>query len=393
MGGRGFQMTRWSIIGATVLLCLAMQCTKGVAATAEGAGTAELAKLSAQIAHRPRDTALNLRYAQLAERLHYPRLALSAYERILSYDPENADALAGIDRVRRIIQPNTTQWLLGLGAAYESNPTNVPKGLAEGEAQFIGNLKVRDERDLDGVRWRTDGDISGTAHSYDTDLDYAYAGATTGPLLEVMPGLTAAPAIGGGASYFDGNFFYGEGVAQTTLEAYPNGAYQSIRIRGALRDYNTFFVTDPLGGYVDITGKFTFPSVVPYTSLVFTPWARWSAIEGTLGPVNPLVGVQPGDYDEFGARFDVLHSIEDWVVFGGNFSLYGRYYRDEFVAGSAIEKRSDFLLSPGASIIFPHLYQYQNTLRIDYNFLRDSSNDPTHSFIDNIVTVTALRSF
>jgi hypothetical protein len=386
-------MTRWSVIGATVLLCLAMQCTVGAAATADGAGTAELARLSAEIAHRPRDTALNLRYAQLAERLHYPRLALSSYERILSYDPQNPDALAGIDRVRRIIQPSTTQWLLGVGAAYESNPTEVPRGLAEGEAQFIGNLTVRDERNLDGVRWRTDGDITGTAHSYDTFLDYAYAGATTGPLLEVVPGLTAAPALGGGASYFDGNFFYGEGVAQTTFEAYPDGAYQSIRIRGALRDYNSFFVPDQLGGYVDITGKFTFPSVVPYTSLVFTPWARWTSIEGALGPVNPLVGIQPGDYSEVGARFDVLHSIEDWVIFGANFALYDRDYRDEYVAGSTTVKRSDFLVSPGASIVFPHLYQYQNTLRIDYNFLKDNSNDPTHTFSDHIVAVTVLRSF
>jgi hypothetical protein len=370
-----------------------MQCSVGAAATGDGAGTAELAKLSAEIAHHPQDTALNLRYAALAERLHYPRLALSAYERILSYDPQNADALAGINRVRRIIQPNTTQWLLGLGGTYESNPTYVPSGTATGEGEFFGGLQVRDERNLDGVRWRTDGSITGTAHGLDTYLDYAYAGATTGPLLDVLPGLTAAPAIGGGASYFDGNFFYGEGVAQTTFEAYPDGAYQSIRIRGALRDYNTFFVPDQLGGYVDVTGKFTFPSVVPYTSVIFSPWLRWTSIEGMLGPVNPVMGVQPGDYTEFGARVDVLHSIEDWVIFGANFSLYGRDYRDEFVGGSTTEKRSDFLFAPGASIIFPHLFQYQNTLRFDYTFLKDNSNDPIHTFSDNIVSVTALRSF
>jgi len=386
-------MTRLGLIGAVVLVVLGMQCTAGLGATADGAGTAELAKLAAEIAHRPRDTALNLRYAALAERLHYDRLALSTFERILSYDPQNADAQAGIDRVRRRLQPATTQWLLGLSAIYESNPTYVPRGASEGEGQFFGDLKVRDERNFDDVRWRTDGEIYGTAHSLDTYLDYAYAGATTGPLLEVVPGLTAAPAVGGGASYFDGNFFYGEGVAQTTFEAYPDGAYESIRIRGALRDYNTFFVPDQLGGYVDVTGKFTFPSIVPYTSFVFTPWLRWTSIEGMLGPVNPIVGIQPGDYTEFGARGDLLHSFEDWVILGANLSLYERDYRDEFVAGSTTVKRSDFIVQPGASIIFPHLYQYQNTLRIDYTFMKDNSNDPTHTFIDNIVTVTLYRSF
>jgi hypothetical protein len=55
--------------------------------------------------------------------------------------------------------------------------------------------------------------------------------------------------------------------------------------------------------------------------------------------------------------------------------------------------RNDTTVAPGASLIFPHLFQYQNTLRFDYTYMNDRSNDATKSYIDNIVTVTASRGF
>ena len=77
-------------------------------------GLDALARLNQQILKSPTDPALNLQYAALAESLGLTRLALAAYERILMADPNNQAAQAGIDRVRRAIQPSTTRRPLSL---------------------------------------------------------------------------------------------------------------------------------------------------------------------------------------------------------------------------------------------------------------------------------------
>jgi hypothetical protein len=381
---------------------------------------AELARLNAEILRHPQDTALNLRYAALAEQLGERRLALSAYERILIYDPQNAAALAGVDRIRRGIQPNTTQYLLAFGAAYESNPTYAPSGSAHGEGQFFGDLNVRDDRSVGDMRWRTLANVDGIAHGDENELDYAYAGATTGPVWELLPGVQVNPAIGGGASIFDDHFFYSEAIGRVTFDAYPSGSYQSVTLRGAFRDYDTFFVPDHYGGYIDATGKFTIPISVPNVAFTVLPWVRWAQIEGPLGAVTTATAVQPGDYTEVGGQLNGYFSLRNGfapaspsggpppvltkapaspegfvlpdIILGANIAVSERYYRDEVVVG-ATNQRQDTTVSPGASIIFPHLFQYQNTLRFDYTYMDDRSNDATKSFVDNIGTVTWIRSF
>ena len=91
-------MARLRVIGATVLLYLGTQLAVGMAdpAMSVSGGSGELASLNAEILRQPNDTTLNLRYAALAEQLGKPRLALTAYERILVYDPQNQAALAGV---------------------------------------------------------------------------------------------------------------------------------------------------------------------------------------------------------------------------------------------------------------------------------------------------------
>ena len=404
-----------------IALCVVL-AAQAVRSTADAAaGSAELARLNDEILRRPQDTELNLRYAALAEQLGLPRLALSAYERVLIYDPTNAAALDGIDRVRRGVQPNTTQYVAGVGLIYESNPTYAPSGMAKGEAEEYGFLNVHDERTLGGTRWRTDGIVTGTVHDEQTQLDYGYAGATTGPLFEMLPGLTVHPAVGAGGSVFDGRFFYGEGIASLGFEAYPNGAYQSVTLRAALRDYNTFFVPDQTGGYVELFGKFTAPQLTPNAAFNVTPWLRWAAIKGPLGAVTTATAIQPGDYTEVGGQFNAFFSLNrefsasspapgtqpyptkapaappahsTWpdIILGANIVLSERYYRDEVVIGGTAQRR-DATVSPGASLIFAHLFQYQNTLRLDYSYIRDHSNDSTVSFVDNVVMLTLSRGF
>ncbi|HJU11913.1 MAG TPA: hypothetical protein VJ728_13605, partial [Candidatus Binataceae bacterium] len=386
-----------------------------------GPGFAELARLNAEILNHPQNTDLNLRYAALAEKLGEPRLALTAYERILIYDPSNAAALYGIDLVRRGIQPNTTQYVAGVGLIYESNPAYAPSVLAKGEAEQYGFLNVRDERTIGTTRWRTDGNVSGTVHDEQSQLDYGYVGATTGPLWEMLPGLTVHPALGAGASAFDGRFFYGEGIASLGFEAYPNGAYQAVTLRAGLRDYNTHFVPDQTGGFVELVGKFTAPVVVPNLAFSATPWLRWASIEGPLGAVTTATAIQPGDYTEVGGQLNAYvslnkvfsasspapgispyptkapaapslqHDFPD-VIVGANIVLSERYYRDEAVTGGTAQRR-DATAAPGASLILAHLFQYQNTLRLDYSYIHDHSNDSAKSFVDNVAMLTLTRGF
>jgi hypothetical protein len=400
-------MTRLGLIGASLLLYLGMPCGVGMADPANGlaanspaqpaagfaaGSSAQLAQLNAQIMRHPQDTALNLRYAALAEQLGERRLALTAYERILIYDPQNVAALAGVGRIRNGLRPNTTQYLARFGAIYESNPTYFPGGFIHGEGQAFGDLNMRDERSVGDTRWRTLANVDGIVHGDQNQLNYGYAGATTGPIWELLPGLQVNPALGGGASYFDGHFFYGEAIASATFEAYPDGAYESVKLRAAFRDYDTFFVPGQYGGYVDVTGKFTVPLAIADAAVSFSPWLRWSSIKGELGTVTSLNTVQPGDYTEVGGRLDGFYSLNDWLVFGANIEASERYYRDEVVVNGTAERR-DRTISPGAAIIFPHLFAYQNDLRIDYKYILDNSNDNFFSFVDHVVTVTAIRRF
>ena len=97
-----------------------------------------------------------MRFAQLAEESGHLRWALAAYERVVLNDPNNADALSGLTRVRRALQPDTTLLTVQLGAQYESNPRYyLPPH--RGEAQALGSAALLDERNLGGIRWRTNG--------------------------------------------------------------------------------------------------------------------------------------------------------------------------------------------------------------------------------------------
>lgn len=82
------------------------------------AGADELRQLYAQILRDPTNSELNFRYAQLAEQRGEIRKALSAYERILLNDPDNPDVRRALQRIRRALQPDTTQFFAELGAAY-----------------------------------------------------------------------------------------------------------------------------------------------------------------------------------------------------------------------------------------------------------------------------------
>jgi hypothetical protein len=356
----------------------------------------ELARLNQQILKSPSNVALNLQYAALAESVGLTRLALAAYERILMADPNNQAAQDGIDRVRKAIQPDTTQFVLETGYAFETNPRYTQVAPTQGKNELFGNLGMIDERTIGDMRWRTIGDAQILDHPGDgaSDLNYGHVGAVTGPVLDLMPGVTVNPGLGVGGAFFDRRWFYSEVSANATFQAYPNGAEQAVTLRGAWRDYNHAFFPGTQGGYADVIGKATLPEILPDTVIGFSPWARLSEISGGVGTaiISPTTDVQPGDYVELGGRLAAYHTLTDYLIVGGNFGLYGRFYQSEEVTPFTAH-RKDVALSPGVSAVIPHFLTYQNDLRIGYQYTWNHSNVATDTYKDHMITVSFVTRF
>ena len=356
------------------------------------AAASEIDALHAQILQHPDNAALNLRFAQLAEASGHIRWALAAYERVVLNDPNNADALSGLVRVRRAMQPATTLLTVQFGAQYESDPRYYLQP-HRGEAQAIGAASLFDERNLGGIRWRTNAVAAGILHANESDLNYAVAGADTGPVLDAFPGWTFRPAVGGNAAYFDHRFYYAEGALSGIFESVTEGIYRSLLLRGAYRSYDDFFPSSQ-GFYFEARGKAALPNVLgPSSVLIVSPFVLWSDISGSASIVNPIItDLQPGAYVEAGARVELIKSLATWVALGVNVAASVRHYRNDIVPIS-FEKRQDLIFSPGATLTFPNLFAYQSDLRLDYRYLADNSNDPSKSFHDHIVTVSIVARF
>jgi hypothetical protein len=185
------------------------------------------------------------------------------------------------------------------------------------------------------------------------------AGAETGPVLDVWPGWACRPAVGGNAAYFDRRFYYGEGAVSGTFESSAAGIYRAIQLRGAYRSYDDFFPSSE-GFYFEARGKLAVPQVLgPGSVAIVSPFVLWSDISGTASVVTPLVtDLQPGAYLEWGGRLDLIKSLTGWLVLGLNVTASKRDYRHDIVVTS-LEKRRDWILSPGATLTLPNLFAHQ----------------------------------
>ncbi len=189
--------------------------------------SAQLDRLYAEALKHSQDTELNLRFAREAEAAGVLRWALSAYERATINDPGNAEAQASLQRIRRKLQPNFSQMTLALGSAVETNP-RFCIGPRRTEFEGLASAVLFDERALGDIRWRTTG--AGNIHSKSHDLDYNTANLDTGPVLDVFPGWSLVPALGGAASYYDGHFYYGEGFQRRDEEIRRSHRHRDVAL-------------------------------------------------------------------------------------------------------------------------------------------------------------------
>ena len=350
----------------------------------------QLDALYSQVLKHPNDSQINLNFARAAEAAGVLRWALSAYERVTINDPGNAEAQTGLQRVRRKLQPDFSQVTVELGSAYESNPRYYV-GPRRSELEGLASASLRDERALNGVRWRTTGAVAGQVYSKSGDLNYGYAGLNTGPVIDLFSDWSVVPMIGGAGAYYDHHLYYGEGAVSATFERSSQSAFQSLQLRAAFRSYDDFFPTGS-GFYTEARARFAFPNALGNGSVVIlSPWVLYSDISGSvISPV--LTELAPGAYVEGGSKIEAYKGITDWLIVGGSLSYTRRAYRDDLVAPNG-SKRVDTLLIPGASLLFPHVLSYQTDLRLDYRYLWDNSNDSTKSFTDHVVTGTLVYRF
>ncbi len=360
-----------------------------VAASAE-----DFARLNAQMLNDPTNIELNLRYARLAEERGQLDKALAAYERVLAYDPNNAEAKSGLERARVRMLPAVTEIFTEFGAGSDSNPHQVPTG-QKIDVDLFGRVSVRDERTLMDTRWRTTGLFIGNLYRESGDLDYGYGSAAVGPVYAVGPSFTMHPAIGGTVSYFDHHLFYSEAFTSLIFEGYQGGVVQTYRFRGGYRDFDNFFPASQ-GFFADATAKFAKPEVLVAGDLfIFSPWVRWSGVGGSFLVNTPTIrvsnDVQLGRYGEGGARVEYYLTLVDWLMAGVNFSYNQREYAKSPLLTGGFLKRQDDIYSPGASLIFRHVLSVPGDIRLDYRYERDDSNDPMSSYTDHIVTLTYSR--
>jgi hypothetical protein len=350
----------------------------------------QLDALYAQVLRHPENSELNLQFARAADAAGKVRWALSAYERVTVNDPSNAEAQAGLQRIRRQLQPDYSQVTVSLGSAVETNPRYYI-GPRRTEVEGLASASLRDERAINGLRWRTTGAVAGQFYSQSGDLGYGYAGLNTGPVLDLFSGISMVPAIGGAATYYDHHFYYGEGAVSTTFEGASQGAYQSLQLKVAYRSYDDFFPSGD-GFYTEARGRLAFPNVLGNSSVVIlSSWVLYSDIQGSA--ISPaLTELAPGAYVEGGGKLELYKGIADWLIAGASLSYSRRAYRDDVVPITG-GKRADTLLIPGASWLFPHILSAQTDLRLDYKYLWDRSNDSTKSFTDHVVTATLIYRF
>ena len=65
--------------------------------------------------------------------------------------------------------------------------------------------------------------------------------------------------------------------------------------------------------------------------------------------------------------------------------------RMPMVATGVLLRRHDNIYSPGASLTYRHLWDLPGSVRFDYRYERDNSNDPFSSYNDHVVTLTYAR--
>jgi hypothetical protein len=356
-----------------LLLAASVGALSAGAAFAQDHNT-DLSDLNDQILNDPGNTQLNLRYAHAAEAAGKLRLALAAYERILVNDPSNAEARDGYERVRRAIEPNFTTARVEVGVATDTNAVNIRDvfGPTVDSTIYFGRALVADERNLFGLRWRSDLNVELDSYSEVEELNYDYIGAQTGPVFSVGPHMAVLPAVGVSHSWLGGHDYFTELDASLGMEGRTGDFSYWARVRYGHRDYAShdfsFFGGSSVledGGYTELTAGIAKPHLLSdRDALVVAPFYRHS----DLGSIFEFfTDFSPGKYNEYGLDVAYNYQILDHVQ-----ASVGVLYRKRDFRGV---DSTDTYTSPRASLTYQGLFSRNYDLKLEYSHRDNSSDD------------------
>lgn len=384
-----------------VFACLAMICVGGVfvslplGATAQAAAGVdpELRNIYRQILRNPTDSALNLKYAALAERKGMLRKALAAYQRVLMNDPRNAEAQAGLTRVATMLEPDFSAVYLHLGARYVTNLQHRTTGDVKNNDDFVGDARliVRDERRLGGMRWRTLGQLYADLHAESRNFDFGHVGASTGPLVALSDGWRLRPAVGAAFAWLDRKVFFTELSGQLGFETQGAGILRRVDIRLGYQFMGKDYAPGRDGIVFDVAPTFAIPGVVKQGDrITVRPSYKWNNANGrNADPAGVIGDIFPERYHQIGGKADYLAPIMGGKIYLGP-TIEGniRYYQSNVPGGST--RRRDVYLRPGVQIIVPNAFVNGHTLSIQYQHERNLSNVATKRFRNHVVGIRSI---
>ncbi|WP_142235802.1 hypothetical protein [Allostella humosa] len=342
----------------------------------------------------PTDVGLNLRYARAVEAEGDPRKAMMAYERVLSVEPANRDARRGLQRLagggRQTAQgASRTELIVGLGAQFESNPRLFDDGLSGNEdLSAVGVLRLEDERMLFGQRWRSRLNAQGRLYRTFSGGSLAYAGADTGPVLDIGRWGEARPLFGlEYARLGNGPLFA--------------SAYGGVEL--ALRDMGPLRAIDTLVSYADFDDRYPGRDGA---LLRLRPQLAWNGLlaTGDRLTVDPEIAYNAargeghryrywsagaaGFYMAplFGpvAGFQQIHA-------GPELTIEHRQYASATVAGD--DDRRDWRLSPGLRLIGTGFLEQDLSVVLRYYIDNNRSNEADKEYTNHTVSLVVYRRF
>lgn len=359
--------------------------------------------LYARILQRPDDVALNLAYGRMTEDTHDIRHAYAAYTRAYQADPNNVEALEGLNRARARLSPRVTSVTVNIGGTYTSNARQLPssqRGATYGLVQdgvFDANVTVTDERTINDRRWRTTAVALTQLESRASELNIGYVEAYTGPIHYFNPELWLHISPGASMAWIDNKHLFTEAALKLTLNTMRDGLLQSIVAKVGWRDVNNEPFSASDGLVVDVYGRFRAkPRLLPGDLFYFSPHYRYSKPDDPANYADPSIYSRPvfiGDYHEAGMRFAYYFPVRSATVWlGAGFTYYHRWYGQN-VAFDFTQKRDDDYIEPTAHVILPDFFGKNFDLRFDYRYERNFSNDPNESFENHVAGARVSRRF
>jgi hypothetical protein len=360
------------------------------AAHAQSSPDRDMRAIFEQILRDPTNPALNFRYARMASERGEHRKALAACERVLARDPNNAEAKACIERELRASRPSYTSITAVFGAQYETNPRHERRtGRRTDDGAAVGRITFSDERPLGDIHWRTEADVAAQYYFSFRDLEIGTVGARTGPLIDIAEGFKVNPFVGFYYSWLERRTFTSEPTAGVTLESERTGPLKSVSARWGY-DFVGRHLSERDGMFVEVNGVFEFRNVGLRSSIaVVSPYWRYNGVVGSGALTEtPFNQPYPARQHQIGARADYFVSALSWLIVNVNVTGEYRHYFEQIPLET--KNRRDYVVAPGAQLIFGTFAQNQLDVIASYTFEYRHSNDGSQRYMNHVAGLRFL---